>query len=146
MKKNINSLKSLYILTLLSLSLSYTTTSRAQSNEDRFQDLFVTSGYATAFGAALGAAALSFKSNPENNLRYVAIGASLGFFGGSIMGSYVIFSPMVSFNKEQDNPFNNNQTMMASNGSEGRIKIIPTYNVNSKRLGSLAGQVSILRF
>ncbi len=64
-----------------------------QSTEERFRDLFTTAGYATAFGAALGAAALSFKENPENHLRYVAIGASMGFIGGSVLGTYVIFTP-----------------------------------------------------
>ena len=70
----------------------------AQSTEERFRDLFVTAGYATALGAALGAATLSFKSNPEDNLRFIAVGASLGFIGGSFLGSYVVFSPMFSFN------------------------------------------------
>lgn len=69
---------------------------KAQTTEERFQDLFVTAGYATAFGAALGAAMLSFVPDPAGELRYVAYGASLGFIGGSLMGTYVIFSPMIS--------------------------------------------------
>lgn len=67
---------------------------KAQSTEERFQDLFVTAGYSTAFGAALGAAFLSFTSNPAQNVKYVAVGASAGFIGGSILGSYLIFSPV----------------------------------------------------
>ena len=69
---------------------------QAQTTEERFQDLFVTAGYATAFGAALGAAMLSFVPDPASELRYVAYGASLGFIGGSVMGTYIIFSPMLS--------------------------------------------------
>ncbi|MGE0174080.1 MAG: hypothetical protein AB7T49_14885 [Oligoflexales bacterium] len=65
----------------------------AQSTENKFNDLFVTSGYAAAFGAALGASALAFKTHPENHLRYISVGASLGFIGGTIVGSYIIFSP-----------------------------------------------------
>jgi hypothetical protein len=69
---------------------------RAQmvSTEERFQDLFVTAGYGTAFGAAFGAALLSFQAKPDQNLRFVAIGASVGFISGSLIGSYVIFSPV----------------------------------------------------
>src|SRR4051794_24531918 len=68
----------------------------AQSTEERFQDLFVTAGYTTAFGAALGTAFLAFTADPAANLRYVAVGASLGFIGGSALGSYIIFSPMLT--------------------------------------------------
>lgn len=75
-------------------SLSSSKIAFSQSTEERFQDLFTTAGYATAFGAAMGAAALSFKERPENHLKYVAIGASLGFIGGSILGSYIIFLPV----------------------------------------------------
>lgn len=80
------------------------TKSHAQSTEQRFQDLFTTAGYATAFGAALGAAALSFKQQPENHLRYVAIGASMGFIGGSVMGTYIIFAPTLAVRNDQSFP------------------------------------------
>jgi hypothetical protein len=82
------------LLALLSWALMKAPNARAESTEERFHDLFITAGYATAFGAALGAAALSFSSAPEQNLKFVAVGASLGFFGGSALGTYLIFSPM----------------------------------------------------
>jgi hypothetical protein len=69
---------------------------QAQTTEERFQDLFVTAGYATAFGAALGTAILGLTENPADNLQYIAVGASLGFIGGSLLGSYVVFAPVVS--------------------------------------------------
>ena len=50
--------------------------------ETGFQDMLVTSGYSTAFGAALGTAVMGLTSAPTNNLRYVAVGASLGFIVG----------------------------------------------------------------
>lgn len=65
-----------------------------QSSEERFQDLFSTAAYACAFGATLGAAALAFQPEPEKHLKFIAIGASLGFIGGSVLGSYVVFSPI----------------------------------------------------
>lgn len=69
---------------------------RAQSTEDRFHDLFVTAGYSAAFGAAMGAAVLAFVPDPGEKLSYISVGASLGFIGGSILGSYVIFQPMLT--------------------------------------------------
>lgn len=72
----------------------------AQSTEERFQDLFKTAGYTTAFGAALGAAMLAFTPNPASQLRYVAVGASLGFIGGSVFGTYIIFSPLLSLEQQ----------------------------------------------
>lgn len=65
-----------------------------QTSEERFQDLFSTAAYACAFGATLGAAALAFQPEPEKHLKFIAIGASLGFIGGSVLGSYVVFSPI----------------------------------------------------
>lgn len=77
------------LMMLLPLSLS----AQVVSTQERFQDLFTTAGYGTAFGAALGAAILPFQNNPEKNLRLVAIGASVGFIGGSLLGSYIVFTP-----------------------------------------------------
>ncbi len=91
-------MKSIVSFTALAV-LAWSTASspaRAQmvSTEERFQDLFVTAGYGTAFGAAFGAALLSFQAKPDQNLRFVAIGASVGFIGGSLLGSYLIFTPV----------------------------------------------------
>ncbi len=65
------------------------------STEEKFQDLFVSAGYGTVYGAALGAALLSFQTKPENNLKLVALGASIGFISGSLLGSYIIISPVL---------------------------------------------------
>jgi hypothetical protein len=99
-------MKSIVSFTALAV-LAWSTASspaRAQmvSTEERFQDLFVTAGYGTAFGAAFGAALLSFQAQPSQNLRFVAIGASVGFIGGSLIGSYVIFTPV--FSETQNGP------------------------------------------
>lgn len=64
------------------------------SVEERFQDVFLTAGYCTAFGAAFGTALLAWTTNPSENLNYIAIGASLGFIGGSALGTYVVLQPM----------------------------------------------------
>jgi hypothetical protein len=88
-------------MTILSISACYATPQAfAQSTEERFQDLFKTAGYATAFGAALGASMLAFTPNPASQLRHVAVGASLGFIGGSLFGSYIIFSPLLAREQE----------------------------------------------
>ncbi len=67
---------------------------QAISVEERFQDVFLTAGYCTAFGAALGTALLAWTDDPTENLKYVAIGASLGFIGGSVLGTYVVLAPV----------------------------------------------------
>lgn len=86
------------VLQLLAF-LSINTTAIAQSEitpEERFQDLFVTAGYSTAFGTAIGAAIVGLSKNPTGNLRYLAVGASIGFISGSAMGAYFVFSPLFS--------------------------------------------------
>ena len=67
------------------------------ATEQHFHELFVTAGYSTAFGAALGAAALGLTENPGEKLQYIATGASLGFIMGSVVGTYVILAPAVSY-------------------------------------------------
>jgi len=81
-------------LTLGSSFISATCQAQMVTTEERFQDLFVTAGYGAAFGAAFGAALLSFQPKPDKNLKFVAIGASVGFITGSFLGSYLIFSPI----------------------------------------------------
>lgn len=80
------------IFSLLPLSLN----AQVISTEERFQDLFLSAGYGTAYGAAFGAALLSFQKQPQENLKFVAIGASVGFLTGSLLGSYIILSPSFS--------------------------------------------------
>ena len=66
------------------------------STEDQFHELFITAGYSTAFGAALGAAVLGLQSDPSGKLGYIAVGASLGFIVGSFLGSYIVLAPSFS--------------------------------------------------
>lgn len=70
------------------------------TTEQHFRELFMTAGYSTAFGAALGAAAIGLTENPGDKLRYVAVGGSLGFIMGSIIGTYVLFTPVVSYQNQ----------------------------------------------
>ena len=96
------SIRSFAFATLLGLFTN--TYTYAQSMEQRFQDVFITAGYSTAFGAALGAASIALGTGPggaEDNYRNldpIAQGASIGFILGSAMGSYVVFSPMFQVN------------------------------------------------
>jgi hypothetical protein len=62
---------------------------RVALRSDDFREVTVTAAYATAFGAAGGAALLAFvPGSPIDNLRIVAGGASIGFLVGSALGFY----------------------------------------------------------
>jgi hypothetical protein len=61
--------------------------------KDNFNSLFLTAAYSTAMGAALGAAALGFQKEPKKNLRFIPLGASIGFITGTLLGTYFIFVP-----------------------------------------------------
>jgi len=151
-------MKRLTLSLILFSSIFFATQVSAQTTEERFHDLFVTAGYATAFGAALGAACLSFTPDPSTELRFVAIGASLGFIGGSILGSYIIFTPMMSWDapqksedqlvaynlreKSDRNQFELRPTALR----EGTFVLKPNYNMTSKRFASIEGSITLLRF
>lgn len=133
--------KSLFVSAALFLTTMAPTQLRAEPTEQRFQDLFITAGYATAFGAALGAAALSFSGNPERHLRYVAVGASLGFIGGSLLGSYIIFSPALV-----ENRMSSLDDQLVSNETNGKLTVIPVIDRQSKSLTGVAGSMTLLQF
>jgi hypothetical protein len=59
------------------------------ANDPQMHQLFTTAGYSAAFGAAMGAALLPFLPSPGlDSLRYIAAGASVGFFVGSGVALY----------------------------------------------------------
>lgn len=114
---------------------------QAQSTEERFQDLFVTAGYCAAFGAALGTASLAFHDNPSDNLRYVAMGASLGFIGGSVLGTYIIFSPGLSDTGEP----NTNSLAMSSVPGRG-VVVHPVYDQKTHQITSIESGFTFAQF
>lgn len=126
---------------ILVIAMLISTTSQAQSTEERFQDVFITAGYATAFGAALGAASLSFFDSPEKHLQFVAIGASLGFIGGSVLGTYIVFSPLVVDAKTPDS------TLLASGHvpAEG-IALRPVFNPSTRQISAFESAWTIASF
>ena len=111
-----------------------------QNSEQNFQDIFITAGYATAFGAALGAAALGLQNNPEENLNYIAVGASLGFIGGSIMGAYMVFTPVMAENPSQTS------SMLANNMNEKTLYVRPYISNTKNKITAVEGAMTILSF
>lgn len=114
---------------------------QAQSTEERFQDLFVTAGYATAFGAAVGVALLAWQDDPSANLKMVAVGASLGFLGGSVVGSYIIFSPMLT-----DTGAGAGSTLTADAIPREGIVVRPTYDTRTKTLTGVETGMTLATF
>ena len=56
-----------------------------------FEKVFTVAGYTTLIGAGVGTAALVFSDNPSENARYVAVGASVGFVAGCLLGATLWF-------------------------------------------------------
>ncbi len=137
-------IKSLILCLSIGFCSAFSTGARAQGTEERFQDLFITAGYCAAFGAALGTAFLAFKDDPSANLQYIAMGASLGFIGGSVLGTYIIFSPVVT----DDSVPNNGAGSLALNQAlpdEG-VVFRPTYNRSTQTISSIEGGMTLARF
>ncbi len=134
--------KTLFVSAALLMTTLFPKQLKADSTEQRFQDLFITAGYATAFGAALGAAALSFSGNPERHLRYVAVGASLGFIGGSLLGSYIIFAPTLVENRMPSL----DEQLVSENSRTNQLTISPVIDRQSKSLTGVAGSMTLMQF
>lgn len=132
------------LVLVFGLSAAFGPAARAQSTEERFQDLFITAGYCTAFGAAAGTALLFLVSPdaPTENLKYVAMGASLGFLGGSILGTYVIFSPMMA---QADQPIGS--TLLASQPLPERGFVVrPVWDAGKNSMVAVEGGMTLLNF
>jgi len=135
----------LVITSVLFFSTHVSTAARATSDpaiEERFQDLFVTAGYCTAFGAALGTAMLAWTAEPAENLRYVAVGASMGFIGGSVLGTYVVFSPLVV---DSSSGSSRRPDLLASRQTRG-FSLQPIWDEGKHALTGLAGSVTVATF
>jgi hypothetical protein len=136
-------MKSIRIIALAVLFCTATSL-RAQSSgtssEERFQDVFITAGYATAFGAAFGAACLSFMDNPQDHLQYVAIGASLGFIGGSILGTYLVLSPVAV-----NGPLNGG-TLLAEQSAPNKIVLRPVFDTRTHSLAQVETAFTLWSF
>lgn len=117
---------------------------QGQGTEERFHDLFVTAGYCTAFGAAVGASLLAFTDEPADNLRYVAMGASLGFLGGSILGTYVIFTPGLVENSD----YQNAPGLLTRSAPlpHGHLALRPTWDKSRNTVTSVEGAMTLWTF
>ena len=139
--------RALALVLSLGLYSTFATSAKADpSTEERFQDLFLTAGYTTAFGAALGTAVLFLNPNidPAANLRFIAMGASLGFIGGSIFGGYVIFSPLLTADAVPQ-PGAGNLATASLLPARGLV-VRPTYNTTTHQLASLEGGMTLWSF
>lgn len=84
---------------LVGLGLLPTKVSAETPLEQGFQDMFVTAGYSAAAGAAIGAAVLILQDEPSKHLKFITIGASVGFLGGTLVGGWMAFSPLLADNQ-----------------------------------------------
>lgn len=123
----------------LVMFFAFAKTGQAQTYEEKFQDIFITAGYATAFGAALGAASLGLSRNTEK-LDNIAIGASLGFIGGAVMGMYIVFSPVMVEDQHS------HQDLLAHNMNREKLYIRPYVNQDTGKVSGLAGAWTVTSF
>lgn len=130
--------KTLYFL-IFSIVAVLTNSGRGHAEselESKFQDMFVTAGYSAAAGAAIGAALLTFQDEPTKHLKFVSIGASLGFLSGTAIGSWMMIAPVfVDNSKTAPMP-------LATNDRSERFVVRPWFDISKKRLlGLEAGAV-----
>ena len=62
----------------------------------------ITSTYGVMAGTLIGFGSLAFVETPRDNLRNVAVGASLGLYTGILMGIYAVYV-MPMFDPKQNN-------------------------------------------
>ena len=108
--------------------------------EGRFQDVFVTAGYSAAAGAAIGAALLTFQDEPTRHLKFISMGASLGFLGGPFAGSWLAIAPAFVDNTS---PM---PTQLAQNTKPHTLVIRPWFDVTKNTVTSLEAGAVLAKF
>ena len=63
----------------------------AQAASSNTRIFMITSTYGVIAGSLIGLASLAFYSSPGNHVRNVAMGASLGLYGGLLLGAYMVY-------------------------------------------------------
>ncbi len=115
------------------------------TTEKRFQDVFVTAGYSTALGAALGAAMMGLSSNPAGRVRYIAVGASIGFISGSLLGTYVVLAPVfVTESVSESAPMSEHETPQVA--PDTKLAISPVWDLHSNSLKAISAQWTLATF
>ncbi len=78
---------------LIYLSLFLVFMSNQKIHADSTREFLLSCAYGTVAGTIIGAASLAFTKQPGENLQLIARGASLGLYGGIILGWYVTRTP-----------------------------------------------------
>ena len=130
------------LMTFLLLSAVFTPSpSRADSElEEKFQDMFVTAGYSAAAGAAIGAALLTFQDAPLKQLKFISIGASVGFLGGTALGGWMAIAPIFVENASADS------SLVAQSSPTGQVVLRPWIDLQRQSFSGLEAGAVIARF
>jgi len=130
------------VVTSLVILLSiYAPPSKADTElEGKFEDVFVTAGYSAAAGAAIGAALLTFQDEPIKHLKFISMGASLGFLGGTFAGSWLAIAPAFVDNSA---PM---PTQLAQNTKPHTLVIRPWFDVTKNTVTSLEAGAVLAKF
>jgi len=115
-------------VTVLALTLVFTFSQQMKAEEIQttqlFKEIFITAGYTTLLGGLMGTAAMFMSSkHPKKNMRWIGIGASVGFFSGTALGTYLSFGPLFVVEKATSIPALIN---IAQNDLSVRVPFIST--------------------
>ena len=83
--KRILSLTSIYAFALGMVGMP-----AAQAKADPMREFVLSCAYGTLAGTLVGVASLAFSDKPGDNLNRVARGASIGLYGGILLGAYIV--------------------------------------------------------
>jgi membrane associated rhomboid family serine protease len=137
MIKIIATIAAAFCLSMISPSQAALADSEIESN---FKDMFVTAGYSAAAGAAVGAALLAFQNEPMRHLKFLSVGASLGFLGGMSVGSWMVIAPIFAENNQVS------PTQLAEHSGHNRLIVRPWVDLTKKSLSGLEAGVVFASF
>ena len=120
-----------------------------KAQADAARDFIVSCSYGVLAGTLVGAATLAFSEKPGENLNRVARGASLGLYGGILLGAYVVYGvpgededAASLLNRAENSEGSRMETRIAMN--RPRFLLAPLFN--ERGLDGVSAQVQVLGF
>ena len=99
-----------------------TSTFGQAARADSSREFIMSATYGTLAGTLVGVASLAFTSQPGDNLKSIARGASLGLYAGILLGLYVVY---VVPNQGAEKENNDSDPAPATETKDGAFHKIP---------------------
>jgi hypothetical protein len=127
------------LLAFLAFSVALTgfsSPAQAQQQAGPSKEFLLSCSYGVLAGTLVGTASLAFEEHPGDKLHRVARGASLGLYGGILLGLYVVYVVPKQIEREKQRRLRDSFAM----------GLAPSFDPQSSKVDGAALQLAVFNF